>query len=225
MSVCDDGKYEVAWMDVPWRCLPVEAPTSVEEAENLNQILKDYLFTLEMSIVRDFKKKVYARKREDWFELFLTTFIFQVVLSESLEMSFYAEVDGVVSKIGCTKHDLLTSLQDKPLEMPWSTFGGLRSYSSREIAAHFQAINGSAPFHMSGEKRVKLGNLGLSENAYLEGCPTLLKGESIICRWCAIGMLIWSMQKLYITKVIWAHGVHRLAGLGAGPQEAGGSGR
>jgi hypothetical protein len=83
-------------MDAPWRALPVEVPSTAEEAEKLNQILKDYLFTTEASILKSFRKKIYARERADWFELFLLTFILQVVLSENLEMSFHSQVDGFV---------------------------------------------------------------------------------------------------------------------------------
>jgi hypothetical protein len=97
VSTPDETSYDVAWMDVPWRAMPVSPPKTTAEAEALNKILKDYLFSLEKSILRNFKIKVYARNREDWFELFLVTFIFQVVLSEKLEMSFYSEVKGVVS--------------------------------------------------------------------------------------------------------------------------------
>jgi hypothetical protein len=97
VSTPDETSYDVAWMDVPWRALPVLPPQTPAEEETLNQILKDYLFSLEKRIIRDFKAKIYARNREDWFELFLVTFIFQVVLSEKLEMSFYSNVKGVVS--------------------------------------------------------------------------------------------------------------------------------
>jgi hypothetical protein len=97
VSTPDETSYDVAWMDVPWRAMPVLPPKTPAEAETLNKILKDYLFSLEKSIIRDFKAKVYARNREDWFELFLVTFIFQVVLSEKLEMSFYSNIKGVVS--------------------------------------------------------------------------------------------------------------------------------
>ncbi len=97
VSTPDETSYDVAWMDVPWRALPVLPPKTPAEAETLNQILKDYLFSLEKSIIRDFKAKIYARNRQDWFELFLVTFIFQVVLSEKLEMSFYSNVKGIVS--------------------------------------------------------------------------------------------------------------------------------
>ena len=83
-------------MDVLWRALPVLPPKTPEEAGQLNQILKVYLFSLERHILSEFKVKVYGRKREDWFELYLVTFIFQAVLSEKLEMSFYYDVRGDV---------------------------------------------------------------------------------------------------------------------------------
>src|ERR1700743_627855 len=93
----DHRSYSVAWMDAPWRALPTEAPKSSEEADKLNKILKDYLFKIEREILEAFTRKIYARKPEDWFELFLVTFIFQVILSENLEMSFHSRVNGSVS--------------------------------------------------------------------------------------------------------------------------------
>jgi hypothetical protein len=60
--------------------------------------------------------------------------------------------------------------------MPWSTFGGLRSYSSQAIAAHFRAIKGSLPFHLSRRERAGLGKLGDLENSYLDACPRVLEG-------------------------------------------------
>jgi hypothetical protein len=177
-STPDENSYDVAWMDVPWRAMPVLPPQTLAEAEILNKILKDYLSSLEIGIIRDFKAKVYARNREDWFELFLVTFIFQVVLSEKLEMSFYRNVKGAVS-YQCrqpTWECPLTNSQDSALEMPWSTFGGLRSYSSQAIAAHFRAIKGSLPFHLPREERAALGKLGGLENSYLDACPGVLKG-------------------------------------------------
>lgn len=97
VSTPDETSYDVAWMDVPWRAMPTLPPKTPAEAETLNEILKDYLHGLEKRVIRGFRAKVYARNREDWFELFLVTFIFQVVLSEKLEMSFYSNVKGVVS--------------------------------------------------------------------------------------------------------------------------------
>lgn len=88
--------YRVAWMDAPWRALPVSTPRSLAEAETLNDILKDHLRFLEKSVIHAFTKKIYARKKEDWFEIFLVTFIFQVILSENLEMSFYSHFPGLV---------------------------------------------------------------------------------------------------------------------------------
>ena len=60
--------------------------------------------------------------------------------------------------------------------MPWSTFSGLRSYSSQEIAAHSRAINGSKPFYLPEKERMELGVLGVVENSYLTECSKLLKG-------------------------------------------------
>jgi len=160
------GCYSVAWMDAPWRALPTGIPKSSEEAEKLNQVLKDYLFAIENSILKDFKRKVYARKREDWFELFLVTFIFQVVLSENLEMSFHSKVDGF----------------DDTFELPWSTFGGLRSYSSRKIASYFLAINGTDPFKTnqgSGKKAVHWNGFGVVEQDYLDQCSAMLKDSML----------------------------------------------
>jgi hypothetical protein len=63
--------------------------------------------------------------------------------------------------------------------MPWSTFGGLRSYSSQAIAAHFRAIKGSLPFHLHWRDRAALAKLGDLENSYLNACPRVLKGMLI----------------------------------------------
>ena len=43
--------------------MPVLPYMALAEAETLNKILKDYLFYLEKSIIRDFKAKAYARNR------------------------------------------------------------------------------------------------------------------------------------------------------------------
>lgn len=83
-------------MDAPWRALPTRLPKTRQEADQLNEVLKDYLYSIEKRIIKDFKAKVYARAHGDWFELFLVTFIFQIVLSENLEMSFYTRVEGYV---------------------------------------------------------------------------------------------------------------------------------
>src|SRR6187402_2044113 len=96
VSIPDGKSYDAAWMDVPWSALPVLPPKTNEEAEELNKILKQHLFILEKSILSQFKAKIYDGRREDWSELFLVTFIFQVVLSEKLEMSFYYDVPGAV---------------------------------------------------------------------------------------------------------------------------------
>lgn len=152
-------RYSVAWMDAPWKALPADVPRSEEEEEYLNKILKDHLFLLENSVLKSFKSKVYGRKKEDWFELFLVTFIFQVVLSENLEMSFHSKVDGF--------YELF--------ELPWSTFGGLRSYSSRKIAAHFRAINGNDPFRIKTREGTIWDGFGPIETAYLQCCSGLLK--------------------------------------------------
>jgi len=74
---------------------------------------------------------------------------------------------------------LLINSQDSALEMPWSTFGGLRSYSSQAIAAHFRAIKGTLPFHLPRKDRTALGKLGDLENDYLDECPKALKGTLI----------------------------------------------
>ncbi|KAK4663072.1 hypothetical protein QC763_600620 [Podospora pseudopauciseta] len=149
--------YRVAWMDAPWRALPVSTPRSLAEAETLNDILKDHLRFLEKSVIHAFTKKIYARKKEDWFEIFLVTFIFQVILSENLEMSFYSRFPGL----------------EKPIECPWSTFGGLRSYSSKRIASYFSAINGRDPFLKPGARAWE--GFGDTERTYLDQCGILLK--------------------------------------------------
>lgn len=64
--------------------------------------------------------------------------------------------------------------------MPWSTFGGLRSYSSQAIAVHFRAIKGSFPFRMPSKDRAAFAKLGDLENSYLNKCPKVLKG-TVIC--------------------------------------------
>lgn len=69
---------------------------TLAEAEALNAILKSHLSVLERFVLNDFTAKVYERKKENWFELFLVTFIFQVILSENLEMSFYSSIDASV---------------------------------------------------------------------------------------------------------------------------------
>jgi len=91
------NNYSVAWMDAPWRALPTAAPTTAEEAEMFNKILKEHLALLERYVFKDFTAKIYRRRKEDWFELFLVAFICQVILSENLEMSFQSQVDGLVS--------------------------------------------------------------------------------------------------------------------------------
>lgn len=62
--------------------------------------------------------------------------------------------------------------------MPWSTFGGLRNYSSKAIGAYFEAINGAAPFQMKTEEVSRLSQLGLVETQYLEDCAKLMKGQT-----------------------------------------------
>ncbi|KAK0744961.1 hypothetical protein B0T21DRAFT_408025 [Apiosordaria backusii] len=151
------GDYRVAWMDAPWRALPYSTPKSLAEAETLNGILKSHLCLLEKWVIEDFTKRIYGRKREDWFEIFLVTFIFQVILSENLEMSFYSHFSGF----------------GKPIECPWSTFGGLRSYSSKRIASYFSAINGRDPFLKPGARAWE--GFGDTEREYLDQCGVLLK--------------------------------------------------
>jgi len=92
----ESGDYAVAWMDAPWRALPAPTPKSLTDAEALNAILKSHLSVLERFVLNDFTAKVYERKKENWFELFLVTFIFQVILSENLEMSFYSQIEASV---------------------------------------------------------------------------------------------------------------------------------
>ncbi|KAK0672545.1 hypothetical protein QBC41DRAFT_313469 [Cercophora samala] len=151
--------YRVAWMDAPWRALPVSTPKSLDEAETLNGILKEHLHFLEKCVVDAFTQKIYARKKEDWFEIFLVTFIFQVILSENLEMSFYSSFPGL----------------ERPVECPWSTFGGLRSYSSKRIASYFSAINGRDPFMKPGARAWE--GFGDTERTYLDQCGIMLKGR------------------------------------------------
>jgi len=92
----ETSDYSVAWMDAPWRALPSKTPKSSAEADTLNAILKSHLAVLERFVLNDFTAKVYERKKENWFELFLVTFIFQVILSENLEMSFYSPIEASV---------------------------------------------------------------------------------------------------------------------------------
>jgi len=176
-------------MDAPWRALPTRPPETQEEADKLNQVLKDYLYNVEKLIIKDFKTKVYARAHSDWFEVFLVTFIFQIVLSENLEMSFYAQVEDYVSVLLALgfPQKLTSVVKDKPLEMPWSTFGGLRNYSSKAIGAYFDAINGAAPFQMKSAEVAELGQLGLIEAQYLEDCSKLMKGHPCYLSYLGIG--------------------------------------
>jgi hypothetical protein len=71
--------------------------------------------------------------------------------------------------------------QDKPFEFPWSTFGGLRSYSSRKISSYFVAINGTDPFR-KGARPDTSGKLweGFSEaeREYITSCGHILKGRT-----------------------------------------------
>ncbi|KAK4173618.1 hypothetical protein QBC36DRAFT_335427 [Triangularia setosa] len=152
-----NGDYRVAWMDAPWRALPAVTPHSLAEAQTLNGILKDHLCVLERWVIAEYTQKIYGKKREHWFEIFLVTFIFQVILSENLEMSFYSHFPGLA----------------KPIECPWSTFGGLRSYSSKRIASYFSASNGRDPF-LKPEARAWEG-FGNIERTYLDQCGILLK--------------------------------------------------
>jgi hypothetical protein len=175
--------YSVAWMDAPWRALPVSAPTTVEEAEGFNKILKEHLALLERYVVKDYTAKIYRRQKEDWFELFLVTFICQVILSEKLEMSFWSRLDGLVSyhwsfhsysAEGCARTLADFFVKDEPIECPWSTFGGLRSYSSKRIASFFLAINGQDPFLKPDA--VNWDGFGEVEKRYLSQCAGIVKG-------------------------------------------------
>ena len=69
---------------------------------------------------------------------------------------------------------LLTRIKDKPIECPWSTFGGLRSYSSKRIASYFTAINGRDPFLKPGAKEWE--GFGDVEKRYMRECGEILRG-------------------------------------------------